>query len=333
MFELCKGSELRVVFKLRRVFIIPTDCEIRKVCEQSLFNFSGQQIMVARSGTLYVVATPIGNLDDFTHRAAEVLGSVDCIYAEDTRHSRTLLQRYDISSQLQSLHEHNESGRKSEVLARLQAGESVALISDAGTPLVSDPGYRVVAHCIEAGIKVSPVPGPSALLAALCVSGQSVDTFVYCGFPPSKQHARADFFDALKAERRTMVFFESRHRIEATLATICEQFGGERSLTVARELTKRFETINRLPAQQHLERLRSGEQSAKGEFVLVLAGSRGASASDADAETQELRRVLGILLVQLGTRAAADCAASITGSRKNLAYQTALDMANGSADG
>lgn len=281
--------------------------------------------MSARSGTLFVVATPIGNLDDITHRAIEVLRSVACIYAEDTRHSRLLLQRYDISTRLISLHEHNESERTEQVLSLLAEGQRVALISDAGTPLVSDPGYRVVSSCIDAGATVSPVPGPSALLAALCVSGQTLDTFVFCGFPPAKAAARTEFFERLGAEPRTMVFFESRHRIVSTLETLAETFGADRSVTLARELTKRYESIHRNAITEHLNRLESGAESTKGEFVLVVAGSE-VTRADSDDELIELKRVLEVLLKQLGARASADCAAEILGCRKNLAYRTALEM-------
>jgi len=281
--------------------------------------------MSGRSGTLYVVATPIGNLDDFSYRANEVLRSVTCIYAEDTRHSRLLLQRYDISTRLISLHEHNETSRIAEVLARLDAGERVALISDAGTPLVSDPGYRVVTACIDAGLRVSPVPGPSSLLAALCASGQSVDSFVFCGFPPSKATARSDYLQKLATETRTMVFLESRHRIVSTLETMAEVFGPARSLTLARELTKRYESIHRAGIEEHLARFASGGETAKGEFVVVVAGSEVAPAGT-DDELVELKRVLAVLLEQLGPRAAADCAAAIVQCRKNLAYRTALEM-------
>ncbi len=284
--------------------------------------------MISKSGTLYIVATPIGNLDDFSHRAVQVLGQVDGIYAEDTRHSRTLMQHYDISTQLQSLHEHNESLRISEIEARLIAGESLALISDAGTPLLSDPGYRVVEYCINTGLAVSPVPGASALLAALCVSGQAVDSFVFCGFPPSKKSARADFLATLVAETRTLVFFESRHRIESTVELLLEHFGPQRSMTLARELTKRFESIYKATLAEHLARLQSGDEVSKGEFVLVVAGCEVQSGG-ADELQVELRRVLGVLLDHMGARSAAGCAASIVGCRKNLAYQVALSMTSG----
>ncbi len=283
--------------------------------------------MIGKSGTLYIVATPIGNLDDFSQRAVQVLRLVKGIYAEDTRHSRTLMQHYDISTQLQSLHEHNEPARIQQIITRLGAGDDLALISDAGTPLVSDPGFRVVDSCIDAGLTVSPVPGASALLAALCVSGQAVDTFVYCGFPPAKKIARAEYLAKLATEPRTLIFFESRHRIESTVAQLVEYFGPERSMTMARELTKRFESINKAPLAQHLARLQSGEEAAKGEFVLVVAGQQ--LAVDGDEKEMELRRVLGVLLEHLGARSAAECAASILGCRKNQAYQLALSIEKG----
>ena len=281
--------------------------------------------MIGKSGKLYIVATPIGNLDDFSHRATEVLRLVNGIYAEDTRHSRTLMQHYDISTELQSLHEHNEPARIQQILTRLQDGEDLALISDAGTPLVSDPGYRVVEHCINAGYTVSPVPGASALLAALCVSGQAVDSFVYCGFPPAKKPARAEFLAKLADETRTLVLFESRHRIEATVEQLLEHFGPERSMTMARELTKRYESVTKGPISGHLARLQSGEEVIKGEFVLVVAGLAD-TAETGEEKDAELRRVLAVLLEHLGARSAAACAASILGCRKNQAYQVALSM-------
>lgn len=281
--------------------------------------------MIGKTGTLYIVATPIGNLDDFSHRAIQVLGLVDCIYAEDTRHSRTLMQHYDISTQLQSLHEHNESTRLTEIEARLHSGDNLALISDAGTPLLSDPGYRVVEYCISRGLSVSPVPGASALLAALCVSGQAVDSFVYCGFPPSKKSARSDYLASLAAQPRTLVFFESRHRVESTVELLVEHFGPQRSMTLARELTKRFESVNKATLSEHLARLQSGEEAIKGEFVLVVAGCEVTPGSE-DEKQAEIRRVLGVLLDHMGARSAAECAASIIGCRKNHAYQIALSM-------
>ena len=194
-------------------------------------------------GTLYVVATPIGNLGDIGGRALEVLGRVDAVCAEDTRHTRQLLGHFGLERPLLALHEHNEDAIAARVVARLQAGESLALVSDAGTPLVSDPGFRLVRAARAAGIRVSPVPGASALVAALSVAGLPSDRFVFEGFLPAKAAARRERLQALAAEPRTLLFYESSHRIAGTLADAVDAFGGDRAAVLARELTKLFETV------------------------------------------------------------------------------------------
>jgi len=282
--------------------------------------------MTPVSGTLFVVATPIGNLDDLSTRARDTLANVECIYAEDTRHSARLLEHYSISTRRRSLHEHNETSRIEEILQHLRQGNDLAIISDAGTPLLSDPGYRVVVACVHANLTVAPVPGASALLAALSTCGQPVDAFTYVGFPPAKKSACESWLKNLAQEPRTLVMFESPHRLVATLELMARQFGPDRSITVARELTKRHETISLATVQQHLQNAQSGTLVLKGEFVLVVAGYDAQAAQSQDAEELELRRVLQILLTRMGPRDAAECTAQITGCRRNRAYKLALTL-------
>jgi len=283
-------------------------------------------VMTPVSGTLFVVATPIGNLDDLSARARDTLAKVECIYAEDTRHSARLLDHYSISTRRRSLHEHNETSRIQEILQELRQGNDLAIISDAGTPLLSDPGYRVVVACVGADLTVAPVPGASAVLAALSTCGQPVDAFTYVGFPPAKKSACESWLKSLAREPRTLVMFESPRRVVATLELMARQFGADRSVTVARELTKQHETISLATVQQHLENAHSGTLVLKGEFVLVVAGFNPSSAENQDAEERELHRVVQILLTKMGPRDAAECAAEITGCRRNRAYKLALTI-------
>ena len=219
-------------------------------------------------GTLYVVATPIGNLQDITYRAVEVLGAVDLIAAEDTRHSRKLLQHFGIRKPLLAYHDHNERQRYGEILERLQAGEDVALISDAGTPCLADPGYRLIAACRSAGVSVVPVPGASALVAALSASGVATDRFIFEGYLPARAKARTDLLQQLASERRTLVFYETPHRLLAALNDLVKVFGGDRVLVVAREMTKLHEEFfhGRVDdAVAHFSR-----RPVKGEIVMIL---------------------------------------------------------------
>ncbi len=222
---------------------------------------------------LFIVATPIGNLGDFTQRAIDTLSKVDLIAAEDTRHSRTLLASYAIARPLVALHEHNEEAMAPKLVDKLLAGESIALISDAGTPLMSDPGFRLVRLAIEKGVRVTPLPGPSAIITALSVAGIPTDRFVYEGFLPARQAARIARLNALCAESRTLVFFESSHRILDCLADMATALGSDRSVAICRELTKQFETVLRGPVAELQERVRSDPNQQKGEFVLVVAGA------------------------------------------------------------
>ena len=268
------------------------------------------------AGVLHVVATPIGNLGDLSPRAQQVLRGVDAVCAEDTRHTRQLLAHFGIERPLVALHEHNEDDLARRLVARLQAGESLALVSDAGTPLVSDPGYRLVRAARDAGLRVSPVPGPSALVAALSVAGLPSDRFAFEGFLPAKAAARRERLAALAGETRTLIFYESAHRIEEMLADAVAAFGGERRAVLARELTKLFETVldGALVALQ--AQVAADANQRKGEFVVLVEGA----GEDADARLAEGRRVYSLLNAHLPPSAAAKLAAEITGAPRKALY-------------
>lgn len=235
------------------------------------------------SGTLYVVATPIGNLEDISSRAIRILGEVDLIACEDTRHTRKLLDRYGISRPLVSYHEHNEQARAAELLGGLQAGKNIALVSDAGTPLIADPGYRLVEQAREQGIAVSPVPGACALITALSVSGLPTDSFLFHGFLPGKQGQRRKLLDELKTVPATLVFYEAPHRILETLEDIAATLG-EREVVLARELTKIHEEFLR-GTPRELQSALAGRPSVKGEFTVMVA--RGESSERDDTPLDE----------------------------------------------
>lgn len=277
--------------------------------------------MSATKGELYVVATPIGNLSDWSDRARQVLGQVNAIAAEDTRHSAKLLAHFGITTPMIAYHEHNEKEVAPKLLARLQQGEALALISDAGTPLLSDPGYTLVQRAREAGFKVTPVPGPSALMAALSVAGLPTDRFVFEGFLPSKAGPRQKRLQALAAEARTLVFFEAPHRICACLHDMQAAFGPARVAVIARELTKQFETIHKDSLGELTQWVESDPNQQKGEAVILVAGAP-VEASD-DAQTD---RVLRVLLKSLSVSQAVALAAELTGGRKNQLYERALQL-------
>ncbi|TKS54810.1 16S rRNA (cytidine(1402)-2'-O)-methyltransferase [Luteimonas yindakuii] len=272
-------------------------------------------------GVLHVVATPIGNLADLSPRAQQVLREVDAICAEDTRHTRTLLAHFGIDTPALALHEHNEDALAGRVVARLLAGESLALVSDAGTPLVSDPGFRLVRAAREAGIRVSPVPGPSAVVAALSVAGLPSDRFTFEGFLPARAAARREVLARLAGEPRTLVFYESSHRIAETLADMRAAFGDDRPAVLARELTKLFETVldGSLAALQ--AQVDADPNQRKGEFVVVVQGA----GDDADAQLAEGRRVYMLLAAQLPPSTAARLAAEITGAPRKALYGGGAD--------
>jgi len=273
-------------------------------------------------GTLYIVATPIGNLDDISLRALQVLGTVDRIAAEDTRHSRRLLRHHGIDTPMLALHEHNERQAVKGVLQLLEQGQDVALISDAGTPLVSDPGFPLVRACREAGIRVSPVPGASAVIAALSVSGLPVDSFCFHGFLPRSPGPRRERLQALAAEIPTQVFYESSHRILHALRDMVEVMGNGRDVCVARELTKQYEDVMVGSLADVLALVEADDMRQRGEFVIVLAG---AGEPAADLPSSETLRVLDVLLEELPLKQAAALAARITGEKKNRLYSLALE--------
>ena len=270
---------------------------------------------------LYVVATPIGHLGDMTPRAVEVLSAVDWICAEDTRHSAKLLKHFGIATKTLAVHEHNEPAQVPKLLALLKRGQSLALISDAGTPLVSDPGFRLVRALRAAGIPVVPVPGACAAIAALSVSGLPCDRFVFEGFPPARGRARRTFFEGLRHEARTLIFYEAPHRVAGSLAAMAEAFGPERPAVFARELTKQFETLRAGTLAELAAWVRSDPNQQRGEIVVVVQGA-GAPAAIPGGEEPE--RVLAILLGELPTRQAVSLAAQITGGHKNALYEIAL---------
>lgn len=277
--------------------------------------------MSVTQGTLYVVATPIGNLEDMSPRACRVLAEVDLIAAEDTRHSGRLLQHFGIKTPSISLHEHNEAGRVPGLLERLRRGENLALISDAGTPLISDPGFALIRAARAAGIPVSPVPGPCALIAALSVAGLPADRFAFEGFLPAKSAARRKALAALAGETRTLLFYESTHRLAVTLQDAADQLGPERGAVVARELTKLHETLYSGSLAELAEWAVQNAEAGKGEVVLLVKGAAPAPTGELEAD-----RLLAILLEELPVKQAAALAARITGDKKNRLYQRALAL-------
>lgn len=272
---------------------------------------------MARTGTLYVVATPIGNLEDITLRALRILREVDLIAAEDTRHTSKLLQHYGIRKFLVSYHEHNEARRVPELVAQLRSGRSVALVSNAGMPGVSDPGYELVRACVEAGIPVVPVPGPSAILAALVASGLPADRFLFAGFPPRKASERRRFLEELVEERATLILFESPERVTQTLRDLHEVLG-DRRVAVCRELTKLHEEVFRGTIHQALAHLEA--HPPRGEITLVVEGARSAPADPERAE-EELQRLLE---GGASVREAAEAVARTCGLSRRDAYRRAL---------
>ena len=274
-------------------------------------------------GTLFIVATPIGNLDDITFRAVEILKSIDIVLAEDTRHSKKLLKHLNIAKPIRAFHEHNEREKTKTIIDELHSGESIALISDAGTPLISDPGYFLVAQAKKEGLRVVPIPGASALITALSASGLASDSFTFLGFLPSKQTARIKLLKSLLYQTETSIFYESPKRILATLTDMYAIFGGSREVCLAKELTKLFETIQTDSIPNLIKYLTADENNQKGEFVLLI------SANDkidiAEAETQ-LDSLLPILCAEMGTSKAAKLAAKITGIDKKICYKKAIDL-------
>lgn len=276
------------------------------------------------SGKLYVVATPIGNLADFSFRALEVLKQVDLIAAEDTRHVKMLLQHYGINKPLVSLHQHNEDKASQGLVDKIKAGQSIALVSDAGTPLLSDPGLPLVKLARQEGLEVSPIPGACALIAALSVSGLPVTRFTFEGFLPRTSSARKTFFQNKLKDDSTWAFYESSHRIQASLEDLSQIFPAEHEIVIAREITKLHETILKAPLADALQRVQSDENMRKGEFVVIIAGSK--TEADEESLDDESLRILRLLLQECSIKTAVALATEITGQRKKLLYQAALDM-------
>jgi len=276
-----------------------------------------------KKGSLYIVATPIGNMGDITERAQQTLKDVDVIAVEDTRRSGQLLRHFEISTPMIAVHEHNERQICDSLLSRIEKGENIALISDAGTPLLSDPGYFLVNQARERGVSVVPIPGVSAVITALSVAGLATDRFVFEGFLPAKSSARLQKLEALKEDTRTVIFYEAPHRIVEMLKDCQQVFGGERKVVLARELTKTFETVHGDALEQLIPWVEADENQRKGEFVVLVQGAVSRVDTGIDAESE---RILQILLEDLPVKKAASLAASITGLKKNALYQFALTL-------
>ncbi|MEG3753283.1 16S rRNA (cytidine(1402)-2'-O)-methyltransferase [Psychromonas arctica] len=273
------------------------------------------------SAKLYIVATPLGNIGDITYRAVEILKNVDLIAAEDTRHSGKLLSYYQISKPTFPLHDHNERQRGNVLIEKIKSGQSVALISDAGTPLISDPGYHLVNECREAGVDVVPVPGACAAITALSAAGLPSDRFSFEGFLPVKEKAKTEKLTALSEETQTMIFYESPRRIQDTVKHIINIMGAERKLVVARELTKMFESYYTLSAGEMLEWLASDSNHCRGEFVLMVAGA----AKDQDTLSVDAIKTLTLLKKELPLKKAAAITAEIHHLKKNDLYKWGLE--------
>lgn len=280
-----------------------------------------ENLLPIAKGCLYVVATPIGNIQDISNRAIETLKQVNLIAAEDTRHSQRLCQHYAIKTPMISLHEHNEEARVEQLAERLEAGESIALISDAGTPLISDPGFKLVRALRKKSYKISPIPGPSALISALSVAGIATDSFSFHGFLPAKSSSRKQKYQELANRAETLVFYESSHRIEASLADAFVVLG-ERHAVIARELTKTYETILDGSLQELIEQIKADQNQTKGEFVLIVSGQdKHKKEGVVDSE-----HLLFELLKELPPNKASKIVAKITGENKQDLYQKAIEI-------
>ncbi|MCI4234215.1 16S rRNA (cytidine(1402)-2'-O)-methyltransferase [Dickeya dianthicola] len=274
------------------------------------------------ASTLYIVPTPIGNLADITQRALAVLQQVDLIAAEDTRHTGLLLQHFAINARLFALHDHNEQQKAEQLLARLQQGMSIALVSDAGTPLINDPGYHLVRRCREAGVRVVPLPGPCAAITALSAAGLPSDRFCYEGFLPAKTKARKDTLRDQLEEPRTLIFYESTHRLLDSLQDMVEVWGPERYVVLARELTKTWESLYGAPVAELLAWVQEDDNRRKGEMVLIVEGHR----PDEEALSAAALHTLQLLRAELPLKKAAALAAEIHGVKKNALYRYGLEQ-------
>ncbi|WP_444940960.1 16S rRNA (cytidine(1402)-2'-O)-methyltransferase [Microbulbifer sp. ZKSA004] len=272
---------------------------------------------------LYIVATPIGNLADMVPRAIEVLQCADLVAAEDTRHSQRLFSHFNIDTPLMAYHDHSDDKRTEQILQRLEQGQTIALISDAGTPLISDPGYRLVREARERGIKVSPIPGACAFVSALSAAGLPSDKFSFEGFLPAKSGARERALQELASDTRTLVFYEAPHRVAGTLEAMAVVFGGNREAVIAREVSKAFETFQLMPLAELVEWVRADSNQQRGEIVLMVRGAERSRESELDGEAQ---RVMSLLLAELPPKKAAAIAAEITGVKKKVLYNWSLEQ-------
>ncbi len=284
--------------------------------------------MAVKNGVLYIVATPIGNLADISKRARITLSSVKMIAAEDTRHTGQLLKHLGIKNKMVSLHDFNERNKTAMIIEQLAGGGDIALVSDAGTPLISDPGFFLVREVRMAGFQVIPVPGACAIITALSASGMATDRFVFEGFLAQKAAARQKQLQALVNEQRTMVFYESTHRIESCIKDMISLFGNIRLATIARELTKTFETIHSDTLENLLNWMQNDQNQKKGEFVIIISGNPQSSTSS----TIEVDRMVDILMKQLPITQATSLVAEISGERKKALYQRALNRKNARVD-
>jgi 16S rRNA (cytidine1402-2'-O)-methyltransferase len=275
-------------------------------------------------GQLYIVATPIGNLKDITYRAVEILKIVDVVYAEDTRQTRKLLEHYGLKQKIISCHEHNESARVSEVQKYLREGLSVALVSDAGTPLISDPGFRLVTDIKALGFRVTPIPGACALISALSVAGLPSDRFQFCGFLPSKSPNRKKIYEGIKSYTGTTIFYESVHRVLASIKDLNEVLGRDRQVVLAKELTKQYETVIHGSAIELLNWLEGNPDKIRGEYVLLIRGE--VSGESSEENTVATTKLLTTLLAVLPLKQAVKTACEISGKKKNSLYELALGL-------
>lgn len=280
------------------------------------------------SGELFIVATPIGNYDDMSARAVETLRGVELIAVEDSRHSGRLLKHFAINTRTQALHDHNEKDMAPKLVEKLLGGLNLALISDAGTPLISDPGYKLVQLAQQAGIRVIPIPGPAAFVAALSASGLATDKFTFEGFLAPKTGARRRQLENYLNESRTLIFYEAPHRIEKCLVDMCEVFGEQHIAVLARELTKTFETIRQAPLGELVAWVKSDPNQQKGEIVIIVDGFKATTheAGNDNRLSDESERVLNLLLAELSLKQAVKLTVDICGDKKKAVYQRALEL-------
>lgn len=295
----------------------------------STFDLNNQQFIksCSKKGKLYILATPIGNYSDMSSRAIAVLKTASLIVVEDTRHSGKLLKHFGINNKMQALHDHNEAKIAPQIINFLDKGQQIALISDAGTPLISDPGYKLVNLAQQHDIQIIPVPGPSAVITALSVSGLATDKFCFEGFLPAKQQTRKNQLSLYLNETRTMVFYEAPHRILATLKDMCDIFGPDHQAVIARELTKTFETIKKDNLKSLVNWVDTDKDQQKGEIVVLVDGFKALQKNKTDHKLSvQTENILSTLLNELSLKQAVQLTVSITGEKKKSIYQRALEI-------